>query len=64
MPANVILDRLFNITQRVTNRHEKHGISSEVALIARQGLILAMEDQLVRRAHYLPYESAIVSAMN
>ena len=50
LPANFVLDRLFNMQQRVVNRHEGHGISSEVTLIARQGLLMCMEAAELRSA--------------
>ena len=50
MPANVVMDRLFNMQQRVCNRHAKHGISTEVAMIARQGMLSCMDASMVRTA--------------
>ena len=50
MPANVIMDRLFNMQQRVVNRHASHGISTEVAMIARQGFLSIMNSVQIRRA--------------
>jgi hypothetical protein len=59
LPVTVVLDRNFNIQQRMTNRTDKgEGVTSQVKLIAKQGMILALETTDTRRA-FLEWRSVL-----
>ena len=59
LPITVVLDRNFNVQQRVTNRQNRRGgVECEIKLIAKQGILLALDTTDTRKA-FIEWRSAM-----